>query len=328
MRLHAAVAAVLLVCAGVAPAAAMPPPRESTTFAGYDENGRAWLLAGSDERGAVVVGPRQHPVPGGLGATGVIAEGALWMPGAGQVTRVALADGRTSTIKVPARLVTHVAVSRGVLFATTADEKGGSALVRVDPATGRSAVLFETTGPAFLGVGIGARTAWIVTWTGLEPPRMQLELVGVPRDGGPPKRVPREVPWAERWQGLWVQEDAAGSVWIANAYAARVERMDPQGAWRTWTFAPGVISGFATSGTSGVAVVDRMTAAEGRPTGAPTHDLAERALVVLDPAAREPVRTVVPPGTPMRGLAAAGGRLWLGDATEVRLVDGRAVIGR
>lgn len=326
-----------LVLAGALAAAAMPPPTEATLFAGYDEQGRGWWVHSNAEGPVVVGGPQRHELAGfeDLASSAAVGGGAVWFTlGRDRVFRVSVADGRMTPFVVPARDTADLLAVGDLLYARgTVGSSGATTLLRLDPRSGRTEVLFTATVPrSILAFTVGPRTAWVVTWGGLDGSRQELELVGLPRDGGRPTvRETRALEWARgRWTGVALREDAAGGVWMANSYAGRVERRDAAGAWRTWDVRPwSVVAGLALSQATAVALVERLApvAGPGPPgRGRASDEVAERALVVLDPAASDGVRSALPLDVAVERLADAGGRLWLAAGTEVRLVAGRAVV--
>jgi hypothetical protein len=51
-----------------------------------------------------------------------------------------------------------------------------------------------------------------------------------------------------------------------------------------------------------------------------------QSLVVIDPGSKELTRTNLVAGTPVQKVANAGGRVWIANGREVRIVSGRAVV--
>lgn len=99
-----------------------------------------------------------------------------------------------------------------------------------------------------------------------------------------------------------------------------------KGAWSSWTVAPERLASLATIGSRAVGLVATMAPEDPYSPvefGRATLGLA---LVVVDPASKDLVRTAVVKGTTVESLANAGSRAWIANGREVSIVSGRAQI--
>jgi hypothetical protein len=312
------------------------PPNEVALHAGYDTLGQSWSVRAGRTLPLVVVGPKTYRPAltkpfDYLALRTSIDGGTLWIgDGSPRVLPVELADGAAKETKLPIARFSDLAARDGHLFAGSSEGDVVSVL-RFDPARRASERIFEGKLPGtLLTIGTGPSRVWIATWAGLGTSRFHLDLIGVPASKtskDTPRRATREVEWAaERWSDFAVHEDDAGNVWIANTYAGRVERLDSSGAWMSWSMAPDRLVSVAPMGSSAVALVATMEPPDpNAPPGWPRM-LRSQSLVVFDPASKDGVRTNLAAGAPVESLARAGGRLWIANGREVKIVAGRAVV--
>lgn len=337
-RLGLAVAALVVVAAG---ARATTPPNEVVLHAGYDTQGRSWSVRAGRAQPLVVVGPHtftpklRAPVDF-MSLRATIDQDTLWVAdGSPQVLSVALADGSTKETMLPVPRISDIAVRDGTLLAAYSDSAGVSRVLRFDLAAGRGEPIFEARPPnSLLSIGVGRARTWVATWTGLGPPRVRVDLTGVPNTkavaGQRPVRdvlASREVEWAaERWPGFSVHEDESGNVWLAHTYAGRVERLDSTGKWTSWTVAPERLVSLTVVGSRALALVATMAPVDPLAPLGIARTLRSQSLVVIDPVSKDLLRTNLAPGTPVQSLLSAAGRVWIANGREVTIVDGRAVI--
>lgn len=321
-------------------AAATPPPQDVTIELGTDSQGRPWRLSAGVEGPLVVFGERRIEVSPPrrldyLALSGAIDErDRAWIVDAsGQGVRVELTSGRFEPIALPVSrslLVGELAADAGFVYFADADARGRTALARVDVAGKRLARLHEIEAPrSFLAFVVGPRHAWVVSWDGLAGPRQGLHAAAVDKASGQVVRTSSlTVDWAaERWQGLTLDEDPGGNLWIADPYSGQVHRLDATaGTWRSWSFAPRAPTAVvATAGGALVQLVRRRALADQpRPTGAPSHETTGVDLAFVTPGDTPPA--TLPLEQALWGRTPRGdrsGRVWLGPDQEVRITRGR-----
>ena len=312
------------------------PPNRVLIRAGYDSNGGAWSVSAGGDEPLLVGGPKTFR-PGlrsrvnftGLRAT--IDGNTLWMSdGSSRVVSVALADGATQELHLPLPRITEIVTGGGIVFAAFNDDRADRVL-RFDPLTKTGERIFEAQVPnTFLTMATGPTHLWIATWTGLGARRVRVDLTGIPLSKASkelPRRVIREVDWAaERWPGFAIREDDSGNVWLAHTYAGRVERVDPSGVWTSWPFSPERLVALVPVGSRALALVAAMAPPD--PLAPPQFGQTNRSqsVVVIDPASKDLARTNLAPGTRVESLDRAGGRTWIAQGREVKIVGGRAVV--
>lgn len=337
-RLGLVISALIVVAAGASPTT---PPDQVVLHAGYDAQGGSWSVSAGRAQPLRIVGPKtftpelQAPVEF-MSLRATIDRDTLWIAdGSPRLLSVSLADGSAKETKLPVPRISDLAVRNGTLLAAFSDSAGVSRVLRFDLAAERGEHIFEVRPPnSLLSIDIGRANTWIATWTGLGPARVRVDLTGVPNAkavaGQPPVRnvlASREVEWAaERWPGFAVHEDDTGNVWLAHTYAGRVERLDAAGTWTTWTVAPERLVSLTVVGSRALALVATMAPVDLLAPPGIAQTLLSRSLVVIDPGSKDLLRTSLAPGTPVQSLLSAGGRVWIANSREVRIVDGRAVI--
>lgn len=316
---------------------ATPPPLHVTLELGVDSHGVPWSVGAGIEGPLVVFGPRTIETSPARRLEHMSLSGAIdgsdraWIVDAtGHGVRVELTTGRVEPVALPVshQLVDGLVPDAGFVYLADGDARGRVALARIELATNRLARLHEIEGPrTFLTFGVGPKNAWVVSWAGLAGPRQVLQATAVDKASGQVRRQATLVAdWApERSQGLSLDEDAAGNLWIADPYTGQLHRLDAAGAWRSWPFTSRAPVAVVAIGD--LAVVQLLThrALEPgtRPTGAPTHELSEVALAVVGTSGGAPVvRTLERSlwGSTLRGDRTA--RAWFG-RTEVRVTGGR-----
>jgi hypothetical protein len=326
---------LVLTVIGASVSWATLPPNEVLRHAAYDTLGRSWSVRAGRELPLEVVGPRTYkPVlatPFDYLALRFAIDGdRLWVgDGSPRVLSLSLTDGSAKETKLPLPRLSDLVARGGQLFAGFSDGDVEGVL-RFDPATGKSERVFEGKLPGtLLTIGTGPSRVWIATWAGFGTPRLHLDLIGVPASKtskDTPRRATYEVEWAgEGWSGFALREDEGGDLWLANTYAGRVERLDSSGVWTSWPVGPERLVSVAPLGSSVVALVAAMEPHNPQALPGIPRMVRSQSLVVIDPASKTMTRTTLAAGSPVESLASAGGRVWIANGREVKIVGGRAV---
>jgi streptogramin lyase len=158
-------------------------------------------------------------------------DGALWVSGAGAVSRIDAVTGRlVARVAAPrAGDLTATATGDGSLWVTGNYE--ASVVYRIDPATDRVAAIIRAPGPA-LGIAAGAGRVWVAI--DRQGPGVVLQIdPKSDRITGPPIKVgpgPGELSYGD------------GSLWVQNTSPASVMRIDPATGHAATVIAPAAVN--------------------------------------------------------------------------------------
>lgn len=244
LSLRIAVGALFLAL--LADVNALTPQRQALHAVGTDSKGVVWKVGLAVDEPLFVFGSQnfsvktKEPLDFQVHANIDSHDTASIVDCKGRGVRVNLANGAAEEFRVPVsgQLVGGIAVVDGNLYFGDCDASGGSALRRMDVASGAVETLLKW-GVQWSSPGLYPRKSylWITISTGPTSGKRVLELVALdPASGKTVRRSQREMPLASQaWRSFELVEAEGGAVWVGDGPSARVVRLDASGVWQDWS---------------------------------------------------------------------------------------------